>query len=78
MGEKSEQIKQNKTKWKLIENNMVIIRGEGGSGEVKERRDNGDRRKLDLGNKHTIQYTNYVSYNCTSQTHIILLTNVTQ
>ena len=32
---------------------------------------------LNLGDEHTIQYTDDVLWNCTSETYIILLTNVT-
>ena len=32
---------------------------------------------LSWGGEHTVQCTNDVSYNCTPETYIILLTNVT-
>ena len=32
---------------------------------------------LTVGGGHTMQYTGHVSYKCTLETHMILLTNVT-
>ena len=37
----------------------------------------GDRRDFTLGGGQTMQYTHDVSQNCTLETYIILLTNVT-
>ena len=44
---------------KTIDNSMMITREKGGLERVKEgkRGVNGDRRKLDLGCKYTIKYT---------------------
>ena len=38
---------------------------------------NDDGRRLDLGGKHTIQYTDDMLSNCTPHTYIILLTSIT-
>ena len=32
---------------------------------------------LTMGSRHTVQYTSDVSQNCTLETYVILLTNVT-
>ena len=56
----------------------MISRGKGGCSEVEGKGGiNGDRRRFDWGDEHTIQYTDDVLSNCTLETHIVLLTNVT-
>ena len=36
------------------------------------------KKDLTLGGEHTIQYIDYILENCTLETYIILLINVTQ
>ena len=57
---------------------MVITGGKGGWGKVEEGKAgiNGNGGRLRVVN--TIQYRDDVSQNCTPETYIILLTNVTQ
>ena len=59
----------------------MIIRhkGDWGRGRYKRVKGgiNGDRRRLDFGWYTTIQYTDDVLQNCTHETYIISLTNVT-
>ena len=55
---------------------MVIIRGKGGWGEVKEGKGNGDEGDLTLSDEHTIRYIDDVLQNCKLETYVILLTNV--
>ena len=59
------------TVWWLPEGMRVgVVQGKGGKYKVIE----GD---LTLGGEHTMQYTDGVSWTCTLETHIIVLTNVT-
>ena len=54
---------------------MMITRGKGGGG--KQKRVNGELRDLTWSGEHTIHYTDDVLQNCTPETYVILLTNVT-
>lgn len=58
----------------------MVIRGKRGSGELEKSKwgqTYGDGRRLTLGGERTMQYTDDVLCNCTLETYIILLTNVT-
>ena len=48
-----------------------------GEVDVGEGERNGNGKRFGLDGEHTTQYTGDISYNCTSEIYMILLTNVT-
>ena len=78
---KVKDLSKKKTKNNLTgtDNSMVITRSKGGKGRQEKVKGGYVVTKGDstLGGKHTIQYTDDISQNCTPESYVILLMNVT-
>ena len=67
-----------KLKLKDTGSSVAVIRGmEVGAVKGKGAKDRVTEDGMTLGDGHTIQYTDHVSYQCALETCMILLTNVT-